>query len=169
MFKHWVNIMCLASEQDERGSLPTASDIAFALRLKPCEAKKIIGALIAEKLIDESDEGHLSVHGWDNRQQESDNVATRVKEYRGMASREAQEDFMGGMPEWKTAEGVSTEVEFREDEEAVIADIIGGLRSGLTYGGSQTIRELQRKLNFMTVSQASRIESLPHKTLKNQS
>ena len=82
MFKHWVNIMCLASEQDERGSLPTASDIAFALRLKPCEAKKIIGALIAEKLIDESDEGHLSVHGWDNRQQESDNVATRVKEYR---------------------------------------------------------------------------------------
>jgi len=94
---------------------------------------------------------------------------TRVKEYRGMASREAQEDFMGGMPEWKTAEGVSTEVEFREDEEAVIADIIGGLRSGLTYGGSQTIRELQRKLNFMTVSQASRIESLPHKTLKNQS
>lgn len=89
----------------------------------------------------------------------------KVKQYRGMASREAQEDFMGGMPEWKTAEGVATEVAYREDEEAVIADIIGGLRSGLTYGGAATVRELQRKLNYMEVSQASRIESLPHKTL----
>ena len=92
---------------------------------------------------------------------------SRVKEYRGMASREAQEDFMGGMPEWKTAEGVSTDVPYREDEEAIVGDLIGGLRSGLTYGGSATIRELQRKLNFMVVSQASRIESLPHKTLQS--
>jgi IMP dehydrogenase len=89
----------------------------------------------------------------------------RVKEYRGMASREAQEDFIGNMPEWKTAEGVSTDVPYREDEEAIIADIVGGLRSGLTYGGADSIRELQRKLNYMVVSNASRIESLPHKTL----
>jgi IMP dehydrogenase len=87
------------------------------------------------------------------------------KEYRGMASKEAQEDFMGGMPEWKTAEGVSTYVPYREDEEAIVADIVGGLRSGLTYGGSATIRELQRKLDYRVVSVASRIESLPHKTL----
>ncbi len=92
---------------------------------------------------------------------------SRVKEYRGMASREAQEDFIGGMPEWKTAEGVSTEVPYREDEEAIIADIVGGLRSGLTYGGSDSIRELQRKLNYMIITPAARIESLPHKTLKS--
>ncbi len=90
----------------------------------------------------------------------------KVKEYRGMASREAQEEFLGGMPEWKTAEGVSTEVPYRESEEAIVADIIGGLRSGLTYGGSATVRELQRKLNFVSVTTAGRIESLPHKTLK---
>jgi IMP dehydrogenase len=92
-------------------------------------------------------------------------AGSRFKEYRGMASREAQEDFMGGMPEWKTAEGVSTYVPYREDEEAIIGDIVGGLRSGLTYGGSATIRELQRKLDYRVVSQASRVESLPHKTL----
>lgn len=89
----------------------------------------------------------------------------KVKMYRGMASQEAQEDFMGTMNEWKTAEGVSTEVPYREDEDKIIADIIGGLRSGLTYGGASTIHELQRKLNYQVVSQASRIESLPHKTL----
>lgn len=90
----------------------------------------------------------------------------QVKAYRGMASREAQEDYMGVMADWKTAEGVQTEVPYREDEEAIISDIVGGLRSGLTYGGSSTIRELQRKLNYVTVTQAGRIESLPHKTLE---
>lgn len=90
----------------------------------------------------------------------------QVKMYRGMASGEAQEDFMGVMPEWKTAEGVAIVVPYRENEEAIIADIVGGLRSGLTYGGAATIRELQRKLNYNMISQAARIESLPHKTLQ---
>lgn len=90
---------------------------------------------------------------------------SKIKQYRGMASKEAQEDFMGGMHEWKTAEGVATEVPYREEEKYIIADIIGGLRSGLTYGGASTIYELQRKLNYMVVSNASRIESMPHKAL----
>ncbi len=86
---------------------------------------------------------------------------TKVKEYRGMASKEAQDDFIGVMPEWKTAEGVAVEVPYRDDADAIIADIVGGMRSGLTYGGADTIRELQRKLNYMVVSQAARVESLP--------
>lgn len=91
---------------------------------------------------------------------------SKVKLYRGMASREAQENFHGFMGEWKTAEGVATEVPYRENEEEIIADIAGGLRSGLTYGGAATIRELQRKLEYVEVTQSGRIESLPHKTLK---
>jgi IMP dehydrogenase len=86
-----------------------------------------------------------------------------VKQYRGMASREAQEDFLGQMNEWKTAEGVMTEVPLRHDEDAIIADIVGGLRSGLTYAGADTISELQRKLNYVVITPAGRAESLPHK------
>ncbi len=89
-----------------------------------------------------------------------------MKAYRGMASREAQEDFRGPMPDWKTDEGVTVEVPYREDDEVILTDIIGGLRSGLTYGGAKTIPELQRKLDYMVVSQAGRIESLPHKLLE---
>jgi IMP dehydrogenase len=89
----------------------------------------------------------------------------RVKEFRGMASQEAQDSFIGGVPDWRTAEGVSTYVEYREDIDEIIADMIGGLRSGLTYGGAITIRELQRKLEYLLVSQAGRTESLPHKTM----
>jgi IMP dehydrogenase len=90
---------------------------------------------------------------------------TKVKRYRGMASREAQEEFLGQMHEWKTAEGVAVEVPFKDNQDAIIADIIGGLRSGLTYAGANTISELQRKLNYVLVTQAGRIESLPHKLL----
>ena len=88
-----------------------------------------------------------------------------VKQYRGMASHDAQVAYIGEVHEWKTSEGVSTEVVYREEAEIIINDIIGGLRSGLTYGGASTVRELQRKLNYMVISQASRVESLPHKTL----
>ena len=80
-----------------------------------------------------------------------------------MASREAQEDFLGQMHEWKTAEGVSTDVPFRDDQDAILADIIGGLRSGLTYAGADSISELQRKLNYVLITQAGKIESKPHK------
>ena len=83
-----------------------------------------------------------------------------------MASLAVQEERRGGsMPDWKTAEGVSTEVLANDNHEAIIADIIGGLRSGLTYAGAATIRELQRKLDYLVVSPAGRLESLPHKTL----
>jgi IMP dehydrogenase len=42
---------------------------------------------------------------------------------------------------------------------------IGGLRSGLTYGGAATIKELQRKLDYIEITPAGRWESLPHRTL----
>lgn len=89
----------------------------------------------------------------------------RFKYYRGMASAEAQEDFRGSMTDWKTSEGACVKVAYREDEEKIVADIIGGLRSGLTYGGASTISELQRKARFTTISYAGRRESLPHKEL----
>lgn len=91
---------------------------------------------------------------------------SKVKRYRGMASKEAQEAFLGQMHEWKTAEGVATEVPYKDQADAIIADIIGGLRSGLTYAGADTISELQRKLNYVVVTQAGRIESLPHKLME---
>ena len=86
-----------------------------------------------------------------------------VKRFRGMASREAQEDFHGGIAEWKTAEGVQLDVPYSENEEAIVADIVGGLRSGLTYGGAASIAELQRKMGYVLISPAGRAESHAHK------
>ena len=89
----------------------------------------------------------------------------KVKMYRGMASIEVHDDYHGGLAEWKTAEGISVEVEYRESEETIIADIVGGLRSGMTYAGASSIRELQRKLDYVRITNAARIENLPHRTI----
>lgn len=94
---------------------------------------------------------------------EADGNVVKFKIYRGMASSEVQDEYHGGMAEWKTAEGVCVEVPYREDEDAILADIVGGLRSGLTYGGAATIHELQRKLDYIEISPAARIENLPHR------
>jgi len=94
------------------------------------------------------------------------NTNREYKKYRGMASREVQDEYRGGMAEWRTAEGVATEVPYRTDEDGIIADIIGGLRSGLTYGGALSIRELQRKLEYIEITDASRTENLPHRLIE---
>jgi IMP dehydrogenase len=93
----------------------------------------------------------------------TDAAGHRVKQYRGMASREVADEHHGGIAEWKTAEGVATSVPYREDEDAILADVIGGLRSGLTYAGSKTIKELQRKLNYVVITSSGWRESMPHK------
>lgn len=92
----------------------------------------------------------------------SDGRKVKIKRFRGMASREAQEDYMGAMSEWKTAEGVSIEVACRGPVADVIRDILGGIRSGMTYCGAATIKDLQRKAQFMEITASGREESLPH-------
>jgi IMP dehydrogenase len=84
------------------------------------------------------------------------------KRFRGMASREAQEDFMGQMDDWKTAEGVSIEVPCVGSVANKIADLCGGLRSGMTYCGASTIDELHRKANFIRITHSGYLEGTPH-------
>ncbi len=95
-----------------------------------------------------------------------DGTTIKYKKFRGMASREAQEDFMGGMADWKTAEGIAVEVECKGSAKAVIQDIMGGIRSGMTYSGASTIGALQRKVNFIEITPAGWLEGTPHFNIK---
>lgn len=72
--------------------------------------------------------------------------------YRGMASVQAQEDYFGSVADWKTDEGITITVDRRGPVESVIKDVVGGLRSGLTYAGARNIVELQRKAIFVEVT-----------------
>jgi IMP dehydrogenase len=91
-----------------------------------------------------------------------DGKKQKFKRFRGMASKEAQEDFMGAMADWKTAEGVSLEVPLRGSAVDVFKDVLGGIRSGLTYCGAREIKDLWRKAQFMEITQSSATEGTPH-------
>lgn len=87
---------------------------------------------------------------------------SRFKKFRGMASKEAFENFFGAMPDWKTAEGISVEVPYKGPTENVIKDIVGGLRSALTYGGVYNLDDLRRNCEFIEISSSSQIENTTH-------
>ena len=91
-----------------------------------------------------------------------DGTEKKFKQYRGMASKEAQEDFMGRMADWKTAEGIAIDLPCVGSAKAVVSDLMGGIRSGLTYCGALNIKDLQRKVQFIQMTTAGKIESSPH-------
>ncbi|MBI3943804.1 MAG: IMP dehydrogenase [Chloroflexi bacterium] len=59
-------------------------------------------------------------------------------------------------------EGVEAAVPFRGNVSEVLAQLIGGLQSGLSYCGAHTIAELQEKAEFIPITMAGLRESLPH-------
>lgn len=84
------------------------------------------------------------------------------KMFRGMASREAQEDFMGGQSDWKTAEGVEIKVDHKGPVEAIIKDLMGGVRSGMTYCGANNLKQIRERGRWREISDAGRYEGTPH-------
>lgn len=99
MFKHWVNLLCLASQTDEGGMLPDEESIAFRLRVRKSELRKILDTLCAAGLLDrvENSTTHvqLSVHKWSERQRKSDDVSQRVARHRaGNAGNETLQETL---------------------------------------------------------------------------
>ena len=89
----------------------------------------------------------------------------KFKEYRGMASKEAQRDWRGKS---STPEGVATMVPYRGSVNAILADIEGGIRSGLSYTGARSINELQAKAELILQSSAAQMESNTHILWRNK-
>jgi IMP dehydrogenase len=97
----------------------------------------------------------------------------KVKIVRGMASlgaamgRKATEEAGAKELEkedWSNVvpEGVEAVVPYRGNVHELLHQLVGGLRSGLSYGGAHTICELQEKAEFIEISQAGMKESRSH-------
>lgn len=86
----------------------------------------------------------------------------QYKIFRGMSSKEAQEDFGGPMLDYKAAEGVEIKVPFKGPVENTIKDLIGGIRSGMCYAGCSRLEELHRKVEWREITVAGHDEGLPH-------
>lgn len=59
-------------------------------------------------------------------------------------------------------EGIEGRILYRGPVDAVLYQLAGGLRSGMGYLGAATIPELQKKAQFVRISNAGLIESHPH-------
>lgn len=60
------------------------------------------------------------------------------------------------------AEGVEALILYKSNVEEVVCQLIGGLRSGMSYCGSQNLEELRQKAEFIQITNASLMESHPH-------
>lgn len=82
-----------------------------------------------------------------------------VKQYRGMASREAQDAAKRAQ---RTPEGVATQVKATGPLEPIMNNLKGGLASALSYSGAHNIKEFKKNAKFIRVTHNSYIEGTPH-------
>ena len=59
-------------------------------------------------------------------------------------------------------EGVEAMVPYKGSVVEIIRQLVGGLRSGLSYCGAKTISEMQKNAEFIKITPAGNIESQPH-------
>lgn len=81
------------------------------------------------------------------------------KEFRGMASKEAQEEGRGVS---SVVEGVATRVPYKGSVVDILREIEGGLGSALSYAGANNLREFYENAEFVRVTPTSLGESVPH-------
>ncbi|ARN93447.1 guanosine monophosphate reductase [Levilactobacillus brevis] len=94
----------------------------------------------------------------------------KYKTYRGMGSLasmshgSADRYFQGGVNEANklVPEGIEARVEYKGSVNDIIFQMVGGLRSGMGYTGSDTIQDLIDNAQFVRISNAGLIESHPH-------
>lgn len=81
------------------------------------------------------------------------------KNFRGMASKEAQNDWRG---KFSSIEGVSTTVPCRGPVAEILYELDQGIRSALSYTGVKDLDAFRREAKFIKQSAASRVESSAH-------
>jgi IMP dehydrogenase len=92
------------------------------------------------------------------------NTGKKYKVYRGMASADAQNSWRG---KTSTPEGISTTVPYKGSVDDVLKNLAGGIRSGFSYTGVRSLRELQSKATFIRQTTAGQSESFTHILRRN--
>ncbi len=85
-----------------------------------------------------------------------------MKQYRGMASKAAQVSWRGELPKGMAAEGVDTMIPCKGPAVNVIGELTGGIRSGMTYLGVDSIDKMTEAGLFIEMSASGMSESKPH-------
>ena len=76
----------------------------------------------------------------------------QVVEFYGMSSDTAMNKHHGGVAEYRSSEGRTVRLPYKGDINAVVKDILGGLRSTCTYVGAPTLKQLSKCTTFIRVN-----------------
>ena len=71
----------------------------------------------------------------------------------GMSSESAMKRYVGGVAEYRAAEGKTVRLPLRGAVEGTISDLLGGLRSACTYVGAAQLKELTKRTTFIRVAE----------------
>jgi len=83
----------------------------------------------------------------------------KFKSYRGMASADAQIEWRGTTA---SLEGIATTVPCKGSVDDILADLERGIRSGFSYSGARSLKELQAKARFIRQTSSGQTESATH-------
>ncbi len=89
-------------------------------------------------------------------------IVNGKKQYRGMASKKAQISWRGDMPQGMAPEGESTFVTVKGHVSDVLHELMGGIRSGMSYMNATTISEMKERALFIEMSSNGISESRAH-------
>jgi len=76
----------------------------------------------------------------------------KYKIFYGMSSTTAMNKYSGGVAKYRSSEGKSVKLEFRGPIEATILEILGGVRSSMTYLGAKKIKDIPKCATFIRVN-----------------
>jgi len=123
------------------GGIRTSRDVVLALAAGASSV--MLGKLFA-----------LTNESAAQKKNDSKSKTGKIAEYSGQASEGFQKKFYGGLKEKTVAEGGSFWADVSGSAQDLINQLLGGIRSGMTYGGARSIKELQRKAEFVKVTQS---------------
>ncbi len=87
LFKDWVNVMCIAAENEKDGELPDIDRYCFRVRISKAKAMRKLKSLVDSGLIDRVGD-HFQVHDWKDWQYNSDTSTERVRKHRAKKRQE---------------------------------------------------------------------------------
>lgn len=76
----------------------------------------------------------------------------KFKLFYGMSSEYAQEKHFGGMADYRASEGKVVEIPYKGSAELVIQEILGGVRSTMSYIGARRLKDIPKCTTFYRVN-----------------
>ena len=76
----------------------------------------------------------------------------QYKTFYGMSSDTAMKKYAGGVANYRSSEGKTVKILYKGSVENTLLDLLGGIRSTLTYVGARYLKELSKRCTFIRVN-----------------